>query len=278
MAELPPAGLRVAVEVARIAAAPARIEERAEALLEPLRRVVPFQAARICLFDPERYEQLTLISHGLPAGIYSPAMDEVELVGPNRSGPPMCLRDLTVPPAEVRIWADWLWPAGFREGVAVALFAPDGRHLGLLSLLTDTATHPTDAARDPIGILAPLIATAVDRIPSVAAAAQVVRDADAGIVLSRAGNALPLPGLPGHPLLTAGSAVLAVAARQLAAGDRHSRFLTPTPVRAPSAATCGSPCSTAPAGLPTACAPSSWSPRPETSAVSPHSNCRSSEC
>jgi DNA-binding CsgD family transcriptional regulator len=227
MAALAPGAVEIAVEVAGITSTPGSVEARAEALLEPLRRVVPFQAARISLFDPEQYENLILISRGFPAGIYSPAMEEVELVGLNRSGPPIRLRDLPIPPTEVPIWAEWLWPAGFREGVAVALYTPEGRHVGLLSLITDTPAHPTDAARDLIGRLAPLVATAVDPTSSITAAARVVRDAEAGMILTRAGNALPLPGLPGHPLLTTGSQVLAVVAQQLARGPRHVTFLVP---------------------------------------------------
>ena len=154
-------------------------------------------------------------------------MEEVELVGLNRSGPPIRLRDLPMPPTEVPIWAEWLWPAGFREGVAVALYTPDGRHVGLMSLLTDTPAHPTDAARDLIGRLTPLVANAVDPMSSIAAAARVVRDAEAGVILTRAGNVLPLPGLPGHALLATGSQVLAVVAQQLARGPRHVTFLVP---------------------------------------------------
>jgi hypothetical protein len=44
--------------------------------------------------------------------------------------------------------------AGFREGVGVGLFGPDGRHLGVLTLHTKTADHPSDAARDFLGRLA----------------------------------------------------------------------------------------------------------------------------
>ena len=51
MAEVAQAAVQVAVEVARIASTPESVEARAEALLEPLRRVVPFQAARISLVE-----------------------------------------------------------------------------------------------------------------------------------------------------------------------------------------------------------------------------------
>jgi hypothetical protein len=87
---------------------------------------------------------------------------ELELSGVNRNQPPMCLRDLPMPPGELRAWADHYWPAGFREALGAGLFTPDGRHFGHLCLLTDSDRHPTDAARDLIGKLARTVADAVD--------------------------------------------------------------------------------------------------------------------
>jgi hypothetical protein len=52
MAALAPTAVEIAVEVAGITSTPGSVEVRAEALLEPLRRVVPFEAARISLFRP----------------------------------------------------------------------------------------------------------------------------------------------------------------------------------------------------------------------------------
>jgi hypothetical protein len=55
-----------------------------------------------------------------------------------------------------------------------------------------------------------------------------VRGAIAGVLLTRVGHLLPLPGLPTHPLSGAGSAPPAAAARQ-----RHSNPLpyVPTELR-----------------------------------------------
>ena len=234
VAELPPGGPQVAVEVAGIAAAPASIAERAAALLEPLRRVVPFQGAWIGLLDPERHEHVPLVSPGyddrLRAFFTSPAaVAEAELVGLHRARPPMCLRAMPVPTEELHSWAEYLWPAGFREILVVGLFAPDGRHLGQLAMHTDTAAHPTDAALDLIGTLAPLLGHAVDPLRTITAAARLVRGATAGVVLTRAGQVLPLPGLGAHPLLGEGSAVLAEAAQRLAEGCAYAVFLCPLP-------------------------------------------------
>jgi hypothetical protein len=97
----------------------------------------------------------------------------------NRSRGATRLRDLPIHLAEVPSWAEYLAPAGFRGGLVVPLFTPDGRYLGLLALNTDTVTHPTTAARDLISTLTPMIACAVDPMRSIAAAVGIIRDAAA---------------------------------------------------------------------------------------------------
>jgi DNA-binding CsgD family transcriptional regulator len=157
--------------------------------------------------------------------------DDVEILGLTRRGPPMRLRDMPVDPAETRGWAECLWPAGFREGLGVSLYTPDGRQVGLLGMNTESAAHPTDCARDVVGALQPLIAHALDPMRTVAVTAQLVGDAQAGILLTREGVPLIFPGLPTHHLLAPGSDVLAVSARYLAEGGVHTAFLCPVGTR-----------------------------------------------
>src|SRR3954454_14454716 len=233
MVDLPHAGAKIAAEVARIASVPTSIDQRAQLLLEPLGRVVPFQGAWISLLDPEAREQPPLVCHGYPSGLRSymggPAgVAEIEMLGLDRSGAPR-LSDLPIDLQQVLSWAEYLAPAGFRGGLAAGLFAPDGRYLGMLGLNTDSVAHPTVAARDLLTRLTPMIAHAVDPMRSLTAAVTLVRNAEAGIVLTRAGNALPLPGLPTHPLPTLGSDVLMVVAERLTQGDRHTTFLCRRP-------------------------------------------------
>jgi DNA-binding CsgD family transcriptional regulator len=235
MAELPPGGVDVAIEVGRIAAAPGSIVDRAEALLEPLRRVFPFEGAWIGLLDPERHAHLLLVQHGhddrVQAYLKGPQiLEEIELVGLQRWRAPVRLRDVPFPVAESPTWAEYLWPAGFRDGVGVGLFSSDGRYVGVLGLHFDGADQLTDAACNLIGMLAAMIAAAVDPMRSVAVVAGMVADATAGIVLTRGGDVVPLPGLPAHLLLGAGSAVLSVAASQLG-GRAWASFLCPNPDR-----------------------------------------------
>jgi DNA-binding CsgD family transcriptional regulator len=232
MAELPHGGFEVVSEVGQIASGPGTVEQRAEALLETLHRLVPFQAGVICVLDPDRLVAVPVVIRGYDDAVLgyitSPAnTEEIELLGFTRRRACLRLRDLPVPAEGVRGWVEYLRPAGFREGLAVGLFTPEGRHLGILCLNTDTDRHPTEAARDLIGAMAPTIAKAVDPTRSLAEMARIIDPTRAGIVLTRAGNTLPLPGLPGHPLLDAGSAVLAVAIRQLPSSGGYGSFLCP---------------------------------------------------
>jgi hypothetical protein len=66
------------------------------------------------------------------------------------------------------------------------------------------------------------------RLSSLAAAARLAGDAVAGVVLTRDGGYVPVPGLPPHPLLLPGSAVVAVARDQAGCAGAHGSFLSPS--------------------------------------------------
>jgi DNA-binding CsgD family transcriptional regulator len=223
MAEAPPSRMEVTADMAGIASMPGTLADRAEALLEPLHRVIPFEAAWFGLVDGESSRFVSLGSHGYnePTRAYfagQTAFEEAVLLGLSVPGRPMRMRDMPVPWPELRCWAEYLWPAGFREGLGAGLFAPDGRQVGLLALNTDDPAHPTTDARDLVGTLTPLIAAAVDPMRSISTVARMVGDATAGVVLNRGGDPLPLPGLPSHLLLLAGSDLLPLALSQLKGG------------------------------------------------------------
>jgi hypothetical protein len=108
----------------------------------------------------------------------------------------------------------------------MALFTDDGRHLGFLSLLTQSK-HRIASYSGLLAGLRPIIATALDRLPSFAAAAQLTGDAVGGVVITRAGRGVRIPGLPTHPLLVEGSPALTVARRFVRARGTVSTFLSP---------------------------------------------------
>jgi DNA-binding CsgD family transcriptional regulator len=231
-ADLPVDTVEILTEVAGIAAGPGTLAERAEALLAQVRRVVPFDAGLITLLPPDQDWHMSLARSGYDERICghldSPSvLQDIELVGLRRSRRPLRLRDSPVPPSEIPGWAEYLQPAGFRDGVSAGLFTPEGRYLGLFALHTQAADQVSGEACDLLGVLASHIASALDPLRSLSTIAGMVHQAAAGIVLTPSGAVLPLPGLPDHRLLAPGSGVLAAATVQLAEGGPHASFLTP---------------------------------------------------
>jgi DNA-binding CsgD family transcriptional regulator len=222
-------------EFTRLAAEPGALTERAEALLAHLQRVVHVDAGVISLLRPgeDRYASLARTGFDERVRDYldGPALAaDVELAGLRRSPRPVRLRDLLVPPSELVGWAEYLEPAGFRDGIATGLVTAAGEHLGVLGLSTEGAGEITAASRELVGLVATAIATALDPWRTLTTVAGVVEHATAGIALTPSGVVQPLPGLPGHRLLAPGSAVLAAATAQLAEGGTHVSFLAPYPV------------------------------------------------
>ncbi|HEV7727790.1 MAG TPA: LuxR C-terminal-related transcriptional regulator [Modestobacter sp.] len=234
---LPVNTAEILTEVNGIATAPGGLAERAEALLAEVRRVVRFDAGWIALLPSEQRSHVPLARSGYDERVCgyldSPSvLADAELVGLSRSRRPIRGCDMPFPPSEVPGWAEYVEPAGFRDGVSVGLFTPEGHYLGLLALHTRDADQVSDPACHLLGLLATPIASAVDPLRSLSTIAGMVHRAAAGIVLAPSGVVLPLPGLPGlpdHRLLTPGSGVLVAAAAQLAEGGPHASFLVPVP-------------------------------------------------
>jgi hypothetical protein len=220
-------------EIPRLPAPPGPVQERAAEILQRLGRMLPFDAGWLAVRDPERHRHVPLATTGpaepLVAYFGRPeADDEVASLGLARRRPPMLASEIPVALSEVRAWADHLLPAGFREGLAVALFTATGRHVGFLSLLSADPWRPSQADRRVVATVATAIADDLDRTRDIGETAQMVERASAGVVLTRGGNVLPLPGLPGDRLLAPGSPILITAADELAASRAYTTFLAPT--------------------------------------------------
>jgi DNA-binding CsgD family transcriptional regulator len=98
-----------------------------------------------------------------------------------------------------------------------------------MTLYTESASHPSDAARDVIGKLTPMIANALDPMSTIAGLAHLIADAQSSVVVSRSGTVHPVPGMPTHPLLISNSFVVQAALEKLTNHRTHTAFLCPCP-------------------------------------------------
>src|SRR3954453_5224556 len=219
-------------ELIEIAASTAPLPERAQHLLQGIDRWVPSEAAWLALSDPPSNVYATVGSTGLDRTVIEyldrPAMaQEIELTGLHRNRPPVSVADLPVAVDELPTWAECLTPAGFREGLAVALFEPGGLHVGFLGMLSSSGESPSAAMRDRLGHVSPLIAAGLSPMRSLLATARIVKGATAGAVLLPDGSTCPLPGLQDHALLAAHSPVMDIARVTLLDGQVYRSFMWP---------------------------------------------------
>ncbi|MBV9832309.1 MAG: helix-turn-helix transcriptional regulator [Marmoricola sp.] len=221
-----------AVRLSEIAATPGRLQDRGHALLTELRRHLPFDSAWLSLAEPQGTGYISVAGSSLDPSVETylsgPQMArDIEVTGTNRDRAPLSPSDLPYPAEELETWADCLIPAGYHEALAVALYVPGRGHVGFMALLSGSSRRPDERARRDLAELAPVIARGVDPMRSLAAAARVVRGAEAGVVLYRDGATSRLPGLADDPLLADGSGVLSAARAAIRGGHAYTSFLWP---------------------------------------------------
>jgi DNA-binding CsgD family transcriptional regulator len=214
------------------AASAGTTSERALALLEVLRGFVPFDGAFLAFADPLGHGYHALASVDLDVStvefLSGPQLArDIEVTGTDRARPPLGPSDLPYPAEELPTWAECLIPSGIHEGLGVALFAPGGRHVGHLAVLSGSRQPPSPAMRHRLGRLAPVLAYGIDPMRSLVTAARLVRGATAGVVLGVDGGCQALPGLPGNALLVPWSPVVAAAHDRIGDGHVYSSFLWP---------------------------------------------------
>ncbi len=219
-------------EMLEVAASTAPLPERARDLLQWLTGWLSFEAAWLALADPRSNVYATAGSAGLDQSVLDyldgPAMaQEIELTGLNRDRPPVSVTELPVAVDELPAWAECLTPAGFREGLAVALFEPGGQHVGFLGLLSSGNEPPSTVTRTRLARVSPWIARGLSPTRSLLATVRIVRGATAGVVLLRDGGVQPLPGLEDHAVLAADSPVVDLAWVTLVAGQVYRSFMWP---------------------------------------------------
>jgi DNA-binding CsgD family transcriptional regulator len=218
--------------LAEIAASAGTTSDRGRAMLEVLRRVVPFDGAFLAFADPPGHRYHSLVTADLDAStaeyLAGPQVArDIEVTGTDRARPPVGPSDLPYPAEELPTWAECLIPAGVREGLGLALFAPGGRHVGHLAVLTGSRQPPSPALRRRLAHVAPVFAHGIDPMRSLLIAARLVRGATAGVVLCADGGVRTLPGLSTDELLATGSPLLAAARERICDGEVCGSFLWP---------------------------------------------------
>src|SRR3954464_12966841 len=220
------------LELFEIADSASPLSERAQEMLERLRRLVPFDAAWLALADPMSGSYTSLASTDIDEStlqyLSGPKMaHDIEVTHSDRARPPLSPSDLPYPAVELPTWAECFIPAGFHEALGVALFASGQRHVGQLALLYRSKEPPPHVLRRRLQQLTPVLARGTDPLRSLAAAARVVRGATAGTVLCHDSATRPLPGLDGDALLAAGSPVVTIARSCIDDGQVFTSFLWP---------------------------------------------------
>ena len=202
-------------------------------MLEALRRLVPYDGAWLALADPATNSYASAADADLDDRtvryLCGPeTARDIDLTGTNRHQPPLSPSDLPYPVEELTTWAECLVPAGFHESLSVALFAPGGRHVGFLTVLSSSKEPPPAERRSRLGRLTAVLANSIDPMRSLLPAARLVQGATAGTVLRTDGASSPLPGLDGHALLDVDSPAVAVARAAIEAGRVYTSFLWPS--------------------------------------------------
>lgn len=222
------------IGMTEIAGSAAPLLDRAQEVLQRLSRCIPSEAAWLALSDPRSNVYATVGSTGLDRSVVEyldrPAVArEIKLTGVNRNRPPVSVGELPMPADQLSTWAECLAPAGFREGLGVALFEPCGPYMGILSFLFSSDERPSVGMRDRLAKLSPLVARALSPMRSLLATARLVQGATAGAVLLQDGTSYPLAGLEDHAVLGADSPVVGIARETLLAGQVYRSFMWPTP-------------------------------------------------
>jgi DNA-binding CsgD family transcriptional regulator len=220
------------LELAEIADSTRPLAERAQEMLERLRRLVPFDAAWLALADPMSSSFTSVASTDLDDAtlqyLSGPEIThDIEVTHTDRGRLPLSPSDLPYPVGDLPTWAECFIPAGFHEALGAALFQSGQRHVGHLALLFRGEQPPTAGMRRRLHRLTPVLARGIDPLRSLAAAVRVVRGAAAGAVLCCDGGTGRLPGLDGDPLLADGSPVVTVARSFIDDGQVFASFLWP---------------------------------------------------
>lgn len=142
----------------------------ADAALDELHGVLPYDCAALSRWDPVAAAHRTVAVVGYPAEVLGfldrrlhtdPLFDEVR-----RGGVPVRVRDIPGPRRRGAVFETVIDPLGFRDGVTQCLVAADGRYVGMLNASTLDRSHPDDDAVALLELLADDLAGLLDPLPA----------------------------------------------------------------------------------------------------------------
>jgi len=140
---------------------------RADEVLDELKALIPFVAADFSAIDPVSGEHVQLARREYSDRTISALrdtrfVDTLDLLKLRASGVPTRIRDVPGDPLETWVIGEVLLPAGYREGLTMCLQTRDGRLTGVLNLSTESALHPSDDARQAMGMLCNVLGGVAD--------------------------------------------------------------------------------------------------------------------
>ncbi|HWF73920.1 MAG TPA: LuxR C-terminal-related transcriptional regulator [Solirubrobacteraceae bacterium] len=184
--------------IAAVASSGASVEERAHAVIECFRAIVPFAAAALSIVDQVSGEHRTLVNHGyapaLASYLTSPGRrrEVIEPFALPRRGWPLRRNDLTADPGAVHEEWSRFHPAGLGEWLVSASVAGTGRHVAVIDMALATGEELTEEACAVIGLMAPTVAHLLDPLESAAALAALLDSSATAIALMPDGSTIPL--------------------------------------------------------------------------------------
>ena len=209
--------------IATIAADHVDAEARGQAVLEELRNLIPFEVAELTMINPldGTVEEVAAVGYddavldGLRSQRFLDLMYALDLP---ETGTPIRMKDL--PGDRLDNWAvsDLLLPAGFAEGMTMALRTSDGRFTGILNVSTTSTEHPSDIARAAVAQLCTSLGALTDPVRSGRWLATLLSAGSMAVGLNREGSVVELPGIDAHPLLVDGGSLVATAIEQSGQG------------------------------------------------------------
>lgn len=198
--------IEAAWRVPGIVAGSAPAAERAEAVFDELRHVLPYAAVQLARWDAAHETHRVIASRGYSAAVLASLHsenyrnDRVWPVIANHPGGPLFWDDCPFDRKGSGFYTTVLEPNGFGEGATMLFRSHDGEYLGMLTANLEEARAPVEATRALLGVagaaLLPLVAP--DR-NAHALVLQCAPDADAVAVRDADGAWHPLRHWPMPP-------------------------------------------------------------------------------